>query len=170
MTTSSDTKQPETIDEFFYYFMRIRKCHCRQVVSKLKRRHRDETHIQLAHRLVTMQTILSFTGGAFTRLPELTPIANKKSLRLIGITSGGYALTVMHMHLMLQIAYIFGKDIDDKKRVPEMAAVVTATLPSMVFQSPVSSNPVLSILSGGLLPAASAKLIGEAAIAYYSKT
>ena len=169
MTTSSDTKQHETLDQFLYYFMRIRKCRCRMVVSQLKKRHPKDTPIQLARHLVHSQTVLSFAGGALSRVPEMLPSTNKKSLRVIGIAGGGYALTAMHMHLILEIAYLFGKDIDDKQRIPEMIAVITATVPAMTVHPLDSTTPLLSVLSRGLLPAVTAKLIGEVAIAYYTK-
>jgi uncharacterized protein (DUF697 family) len=78
----------------------------------------------------------------------------------------------MHLYLILEIALLFGKDIDDEARVPEMVSVVAAT--GLAAGAPLlinllDVNPLLSLPAGGLTACAAAQMIGEEAIRYYSK-
>jgi len=72
----------------------------------------------------------------------------------------------------LEIALAFGKDIDDRARVPEMAAVVAATglgsATPFLFRS-FGLTPIYSIPFGALSTAAVTQLIGRSAIAFYQR-
>ncbi len=162
-TLKVNQKQPLLFDDFMYFFMRIRKCRCRQVVSQLRRQYPNNTSENLAKRLVTAQTGLSIIGGVLSRLPAVLP-NSRSSLRIAGIAGGAVTLSTMHLFLILKIALIFGKDIDDQARVPEMIAVIAATIPSILM---LRSNKITTLATGGLLSAATAQLIGKSAIAYY---
>ena len=85
---------------------------------------------------------------------------------------GTSALTRMHLYLILEIALLYVKDIDDQARVPEMVSVVLATglaagTPLLVRALEV--NPLFALPAGGLTSATAAKFIGESAIRHYTR-
>jgi hypothetical protein len=76
----------------------------------------------------------------------------------------------MHLYLILEIALVYGRDVDDQARVPEMAAVVAAT--GLAAGTPIALqaleiNPFYAIPASGLSAVTVAQLIGHAAIRYY---
>ena len=82
-------------------------------------------------------------------------------------------LTRMHLYLVLEIALVFDQDIDDRDRIPEMAAVVAATglsAAAPLLTSPLGLQPWLAIPAGSLVAATTTRLIGECAIRYYSQS
>jgi hypothetical protein len=72
----------------------------------------EKTPEQLTRRLINAQRQLSFLGGAILNLPVLIP---------------GLGITRMHRYLILEIALLHSKEIDDNAQVPEMAIVVAGT-------------------------------------------
>jgi hypothetical protein len=80
----------------------------------------------LARRLIEAKTRLTLIGGMMLHVPMLMPGVGQV-LKLIGMVGGMSVLTRMHLYLILEIALVYGKDIDAAARVPEMAAVVAAT-------------------------------------------
>ena len=66
---------------------------------------------QLARRLIQTQAYLSYLGGALMHLPNLVPGLGQ-ALKLLGPVGGASAVTRMHLYLILEIALLFGKDID----------------------------------------------------------
>lgn len=158
-------------DEFFYFFLRLRKARIRVVVEAIRVRFPDETPEQLARRLIAAQTQLSFLGGALLHLPWLIPGLGQ-TLQLLGLVGGGTALTRMHLYLILEIALLFGKDIDEQERVPEMAAVVAATglaAGTPLLLNAFDLNPLVALPVSGLTASAVAQLIGESAIHFYGQ-
>jgi len=158
-------------DKFFYFFLRLRKNQVRKVVDSINTRFPEETLDQRARRLIEAQTSLSFLGGALVQLPMLIPGLGL-ALGLMGFVGGASALTRMHLYLILEIAHLYGKNIDDQARVPEMVSVVLATglaagAPLLVRALEVT--PLLALPAGGLTSAAVARLIGESAIRHYSR-
>ena len=138
----------------------------------LKSRYPDETPVQLARRLVNSKTILSLLGGSLLQLPLLFPGIGQ-ALKLLGMVGATSLLTRMHLYLILEIALLFDKDIDDKARIPEMIAVVAATGLSVVSPTLVHSlklHPYYAIPASGLSVAATVRLIGESAIRFYSRS
>ena len=78
----------------------------------------------------------------------------------------------MHLYLILQIALLYGNDIDDQARVPEMLAVVAGTglaVGAPFVAGALGLHPLLSMVTGGLAAVAMSRLIGENAIRYYSQ-
>lgn len=164
------TLQSILTEEFFYFFLRLRKARVRAVVGAIKSRFPTETPEQQARRLILAQTQLSFLGGAIMHLPMLIPGLGQ-ALRLLGVVGGGACLTRMHLYLILEIALLFGKDIDDQARVPEMVAVVAATGAAAgipVIMDALDFTPLLSLPAAGLTASTVAKLIGEQAIRLYA--
>jgi hypothetical protein len=77
----------------------------------------------------------------------------------------------MHLYLILEIALLYGMDIDDQARVGEMVQVVLAT--GLVAGAPFlleifGFNPLLAMPAAALSAATVAQLIGERTIEYYS--
>ena len=158
-------------ENFFYFFLRLRKGHVRKVVETINARFPDETLEQRARRLIEAQTSLSFLGGALVQLPILIPGLGL-ALGLLGFVGGASALTRMHLYLILEIALLYGKDINDQDRVPEMVSVVLATglaAGAPLLVQALEVNPLLALPAGGLTCATVAQLIGESAIRHYSR-
>jgi len=163
-------KQDILHDKFFYFFLRLRKDRIRKVVAAVNNSYPEESAEQKARRLIAAQAPLSFFGGAIMHLPELIPGLGQ-AVEFLGFVGGTSALTRMHLYLILEIGLLYGKDIDDKARVPEMLSVVAATglaagislLPGFL---PVSKFLPLPI--GGITAYVAAQMIGEEAIRLYS--
>jgi hypothetical protein len=162
-------QQGVAVDQFFYFFLRLRKGEVRRIVQRVKTLYPGETPEQLARRLILAQSSLSLVGGALLYLPMLFPVAGNV-LKMVGLVGGASMLTRVNLYLILEIALLFGKDIDDQARVPELMAVIaasglSATSPLLVSQ--MDWHPAASIPASGVMAATVAKLIGEAAIAFY---
>ncbi len=167
---SQDTQSILT-DEFFYFFLRLRKARIRAVVHAIQARFPDETPEQLSRRLIAAQTQLSFLGGAFMHVPWLIPGLGW-TLQMLGLMGGGAILTRMHLYLILEIAHLYGQDIDDQARVPEMVAVVAATglaAGTPLVLKALDLNPLLALPAAGLTASGVAQLIGDSAIRFYGK-
>jgi len=166
-----ENSQDILTDQFLYFFLRVRKSRIRKVVEALNASHPHESLEQRARRLISAQTSLSLLGGALLHVPMLLPGLGQV-FKLIGFVGGASMLTRMHLYLILEIALLYGKDIDDQARVPEMAAVVlgsglAAATPFLVDALDV--NPLYSLPVAGLTASAVAKTIGESAIHFYGK-
>ena len=170
------TDEPKSLqsiltDNFFYFFLSLRKARIQKVVAAINARFPEETLEQRARRLIGAQTPLSFLGGALTELPLLIPGLGQ-ALGLLGLVGGTSVLIRMHLYLILEIALLFGKDIDDQARVPEMVAVVLATgiaAGAPLLIRTMGANPLLALPAGGLTCAGAAQLIGESAIRFYGQ-
>jgi hypothetical protein len=106
-------------------------------------------------------------------LPILIPGLNQ-TLSMLGFVGGATILTRMHLYLILEIASLFGKGIDEQARVPEMVAVVVAVvaatglaLGAPFLMDALDVNPMLSLPGAGLTAFAVSRLIGEEAIRLY---
>jgi hypothetical protein len=77
----------------------------------------------------------------------------------------------MHLYLLLEIALIYGKDIDDPARIPEMVAIIGATAAAaaapLLAGKVLDLNPALTVLAGGVAASALTRLIGKLAIEHY---
>jgi hypothetical protein len=170
------TEEPKSLqsiltDNFFYFFLSLRKNRVQKVVEAINDRFPEETLEQRARRLIAAQTPLSFLGGALTELPMLIPGLGQ-ALGLMGLVGGTSVLIRMHLYLILEIAFLYGKDIDEETRVPEMVAVVLATgiaAGAPLLVKTMGVNPLLAMPAGGLTCAGVAQLIGESAIRFYSQ-
>ncbi len=156
-------------DQFFYFFLRLRKGEIRRVVQRAQSLYPGESREQLARRLILAQSSLSLLGGAILYLPQLFPAAGNV-LKLAGFVGGASMLARMNLYLILEIALLYGHDIDDQARVPEMMSVVAAS--GLSAASPFLVNalgwvPVAAIPASAITASAVSKLVGEAAIALY---
>ncbi len=157
-------------DRFMYFFLGLRKGEIRRRVATLRSHHPDESPQELARRLIAIQAPLSLMGGTLLQVPVFIP-AIGTPLKLLGLASGTAVMMRMHMALLLEIAHLFERDIDDVARVKEMAAVIAATgltsgIPFLFKRF--SLKPAYAMISGGMTASTISELIGEAAIRYYS--
>jgi hypothetical protein len=162
--------QSRLTDDFFYFFLRLRKDRVRKVVADVNARYPQESVEQRARHLIEDQTQLSFLGGVILDLPTMIPGIGQ-ALKILGFVGGTSALVRMHLYLILEIALLYGQDIDDQARVPEMVAVVAGT--GLAVGAPfvvdaLGINPLWSMATGGLAAVAMSRLIGESAIRYYA--
>jgi hypothetical protein len=168
---TSSGQQGHTTDKFFYFFMGLRKGEIRRRVKKLQDEFPNESPEQLARELIAAQIPLSLLGGTLIHAPMYIPGIGPV-VKMFGVAGGATVIIRMHLTLILEIAMLFGHDIDEKHRLKEMAAVVAAsglvsgsTLVSEYF----ALKPYLAILAGGMSITLLSQVIGEAAIRYYSK-
>ena len=170
------TEEPKSLqsiltDNFFYFFLKLRKNRVQKVVAAINERFPEETIEQRARRLIAAQTPLSFIGGALAELPMVIPGLGQ-ALGLLGLFGGASVLIRMHLYLILEIALLYGRDIEDEARVPEMVAVVLATgiaAGAPLLIRTMGANPLLALPAGGLTCAGAAQLIGESAIRFYNQ-
>lgn len=161
--------QSVTTDQFFYFFLRLRKGEIRRVVQRVQALYPDESPEQHARRLIFAQCSLSLVGGAILYLPQILPVAGNV-LKMAGFVGGASMIARMNLYLILEIALLFGEDIDDQARVAEMAAVVGASGLSAATPFLVKAmdwHPAAAIPASGLTATVVAKAVGESAIAFY---
>lgn len=168
-STDKQRLQSPITEQFFYFFLRVRKGEIRRMVGILQRQYPDESPEQLARRLVASKSKLSMLGGSLLSLPLLFPGVGQ-ALKLFGVVGATSMLTRMHLYMIMEIALLFGKDIDDAARVPEMVAVVATTglgagAPMLVPY--LGLDPLQALPVGALGAAAATQLIGRTAIALY---
>jgi hypothetical protein len=164
------SRQSILADQFFYFFLRLRKARIRAVVEAVNTSYPEETAEQKARRLIAAQTPLSFLGGTLIHLPMLVPGLGHAA-QFLGFVGGTSAITRMHLYLILEIALLYGMDIEDEARIPEMLAVVAATglAAGVPFLADVFDiNPLFSLPVSGITAYAAARMIGEEAIRLYS--
>lgn len=163
--------QPQglAVEQFFYFFLSLRKHEIRRTIDQLRARFPGDDDYTLAERLVKAKLGLSILGGGLMQAPSLIPGLGRV-LTLTGIASGGALLSRLHLYLILEIACLFGEDIDDSARVPEMLAVVAATglgAASPALLQCLELDPRYSLPAGALGMGALTALIGQSAIRFY---
>lgn len=169
-SSPAQRRQSLTTDQFFYFFLRLRKGEVRRTVQVLQERFPTEGPQQLSKRLIASKARLSLLGGSLLQVPMLLPGIGQV-LKLAGVVGGASMLTRMQLYLILEIALVFGKDIDDQARVAEMAAVVAATGAGVAAPLLVRAfewHPAYALPLGGLSATATTRMIGAAAIRYYA--
>jgi hypothetical protein len=156
-------------DQFFYFFLRLRKGEVRRVVQRVRSLYPKESPEQHARRLILAQCSLSLVGGAILYLPQLFPVIGNV-WKMAGFVGGASMLARLNLYLILEIALLYGEDIDDQARVPEMMTVVAASglsAASPFLVNALDWHPAAAIPASGLTATAVSKLIGESAIAFY---
>lgn len=156
-------------EQFFYFFLRLRKGEIRRVVQCVKALYPGESPERLARRLINTQCALSLLGGALLHLPRLAPMAGN-ALKIAGFAGGASVMSRLHLYLILEIALLYGHDIDHQARVPEMLSVLAASglaggIPALV--DALDWHPAAAIPLSGLTAAAVTRLVGEGALRYY---
>jgi hypothetical protein len=163
-------RQSLAAEEFFYFFLRLRKNEIRRTVRMLEAQYPDDDLSRRARRLVDAKTGLAALGGGLLYLPLLFPAAGQ-FLKLAGVVGAASMLTRMHLYLILEIACVYGEDIDDLARVPEMVAVIAATgmggaAPQVLASYQVA--PWVTVGGGALSMVTVTRLIGLAATRFYA--
>ena len=161
--------QGQFTEEFLYFFLRVRKDRVRKVVKRIRDQYPDEGPEQVARRLISSKSQISAIGATLSHLPLLVPGVGK-ALKILGFVGGTSMMTRMHLYLILEIALLYGKDIDDKARVPEMAAVVGAVGLGAVAPFLVrilDFNPLYALPAALVSSATVTQLVGESAIRLY---
>jgi hypothetical protein len=169
---NNKNRQSLTTDEFFYFFLRMRKGEVRRVVGMLQTRYPEESPEQLSRRLIVSKSRLSLLAGALVSLPWLLPGVGQ-TLKLTGMVGATSMLTRMNLYLINEIALAFGEDIDDSARVQDMVAVVGATAlttatPGIIAKS-LGLNPWFQLPVATLSSAGATELIGQAAIRHFRR-
>src|SRR3974390_2046366 len=105
------TEDPQSLqslltDNFFYFFLSLRKTQIQKVVEAINARFPEETLEQRARRLIAAQTPLSFMAGALTELPMMIPGLGQ-ALGLLGLVGGASVLIRMHLYLIMEIAFLY---------------------------------------------------------------
>lgn len=158
-------------EKYFYFFMGLRKGEIRKQVAMMKSRYPDDSSHQLARRFVSSQAPLSLLSGALFHAPMFVPTIGP-AIKLLGIAVGSSLMVRLNMTLILQIALLFGHDIDSRARLKELAAIIAATgLATSTSQLPQLADFSLhhkGVIGGAAVMTAS-QLIGEIAIKYYGK-
>jgi hypothetical protein len=168
--TTGQTPQGLATDQFFYFFLRLRKSEIRRTVQTLRARYPDETPEQLSRRLIDSHSRVALIGGAFSYLPFMLPGVGR-ALRLAGVVGTCSMMTRMHLYLILEIALVHRHDIDDETRVPEMAAVVGATglaAGTPLLLDALEWTPLLGLPVSMLSASAMTQMIGDTALRLYS--
>ncbi len=168
-TQTSDLLQSQMADEFLYFFLRVRKDRVRKVVTRIRDAYPEESPEQLARRLIESKAMLSVLGGTLTHLPMLVPGLGT-AIKFLGFVGGTSVMARMHLYLILEIALLFGKDIDSRERIPEMIAVVAgiglgASAPFLV--SLLELNPWYALPAAAVSSTAVTRVIGESALRLY---
>ena len=160
-------------EKFFFYFLGLRKGDLRKQVEIMKARYPEEGPERLARRFIAAQVPLSLIGSALVHGPTVVP-GMAPILRLLGAASGTTVMVILNMTLFLQIALLFGYDIDDRARVKELLAVIAATGLASGSTSLIphfaSMQPLFQSLAGGGTIVAASQLVGETAIRYFKRT
>ena len=170
--TANDQKlQSITTEEFFYFFLRMRKGEVKRIAGILTARYPEESPEQLAMRLIASKSRLALLGGALVSLPALFPGAGR-AFKLAGLVGATSMLTRMNLYLINEIALVFGEDIDDSARVSDMMAVVGATslataAPGLAASYGLDSWAQLPV--GAISSAAMTQMIGRASIRHFRR-
>ena len=158
-------------EKYFYFFMGLRKGEIRKQVAMMKSRYPDDSPHELSKRFVASQTPLSLLSGALFHAPMFVPTIGP-AIKLLGIAAGSSLLMRLNMTLVLQIALIFGHDIDSSARLKELAAIIAASGLAM-YTSQLPQLADFSLQQKGIIGGAAvmttSQLIGETAIRYYSR-
>ena len=159
-------------EKFFYYCMGLRKADIRTQVAIMRSRYPDDTPERLARRFIAAQTPLSMVSSALIHIPAVIPVAGP-AFRFLGAASGTTLMMVLNMTLVMQIALIFGRDLDDNARIKELFAVIAATglaSGSTTLVPQLSTlRPTLKAIAGGATIMTTSRLIGEIALKFYSR-
>ncbi|MDI1446882.1 hypothetical protein [Polyangium sp. 6x1] len=172
MATAQQAANQQSLftDDLFYFILRLRKSRIRSVAERVRRMYPDESPEQLARRLLASTSAISFAAGGLVHAPAAIP-GFGIVYEGLGFVAGASILTRMHLYLVLEIALLFGKDIDQSERVKELVAVVAACAAGAAapVAIAVTLNPVFAVPAGALAAAAVTQAIGESAIRRYKR-
>ena len=170
--TNSSGQWDLATEKFFFYYMGLRKGDLRNQVSIMQSRYPDESPEKLARKFISAQIPLSLAGSALIHIPTVVPTLGP-AFRFMGLASGTTIMVVLNMTLIMQIALLYGYDINDRARLKELLAVVAATglasSSTALIPQLAALTPGLKALTGGATIMTASQLIGEIAIRYFSR-
>ncbi|TKD00574.1 hypothetical protein [Polyangium fumosum] len=157
-------------DDLFYFILRLRKSRIRSVAERVRRMYPDESPERQARRLIASTSAISFAAGGLVHAPAAVP-GFGIVYEGLGFVAGASILTRMHLYLVLEIALLFGKDIDQSERVKELVAVLAACAAGAAAPVAVALtlNPAFAVPAGALAATAVTQAIGESAIRRYKR-
>ena len=168
----SDQKLDLATEKFFYYCMGLRKGDMSRQVAMMKTRYPNDTPERLARRFIAAQMPLSMVSSALIHLPTVIPVAGP-AFRFLGLASGTTLMMILNMTLVMQIALIFGYDLDDRARVKELLAVIATTAAAsgitLLVPQLASLRPRLRAVVGSAAIMTAAQLTGEIALKYFNR-
>ena len=161
-----------TMEKFLYHFLGLRKGEIRRRVKLMKERHPGESPEHLARRMVAGHMPLSLLGAAIMHVPMFVPGIGPV-LKGLGVAGGATTLMRLHTALIMEIAVLFGRDLDERARLKEIWTVMT--LAGLASASPLliqrfGMRPLVGISAGMSSVSAVSEIIGEVAIQYYKRT
>jgi len=159
-------------EKFFYYCMGLRKGDLSKQVALMRSRYPDDSRERLAKRFVAAQIPLSLMGSALIHVPAAIP-AIGPAFRFLGLASGTTVTMIFNMTLLMQIALLYGHDIDDRARFKELLAVIAATgissASTFVVPQLADLAPGIRAIAGGATIITTGQLVGDIAIKYFSR-
>lgn len=168
----SNEKFSLATEKFFYYCMGLRKGDVRGQVAMMKSRYPNDTPERLARRFIAAQVPLSMVSSALVHIPTVIPMAGP-AFRFLGVASGTTLMLVLNMTLFMQIALIFGYDIDDKARIKELLAVIAATglasSSAAIVPQLSSLRPRPRAIAGSAAIMTTSQLMGEIALKHFNR-
>ena len=172
MATAQQAADQQSLftDDLFYFILRLRKSRIRQVADRVRRMYPDESPEQQARHLIESTSAISFAAGGLVHAPAVIP-GFGIVYEGLGFVAGASILTRMHLYLILEIALLFGEDIDQSERVKELVAVVAACAASAAAPVAVAMtvSSALAVPVGALAATAVTQAIGESAIRRYKR-
>ena len=168
---SANDRWSLTTEEFFYFFLGLRKAAIREEVRMLQETFPDDSPQKLARRLVADQMPLSLLGSALLQVPLVIP-ALGPALMVLGVATGASVMIRMNMTLVLQIALVHGRDIDSRARLKEVGAIVAASglaSGTSLLTQLLNLVPSYRAILGGASVLTVHQMIAEAAVRYYGR-
>ncbi len=164
--------QSVTMEKFLYHFLGLRKGEIRRRVKLMKERHPGESPEHLARRMVAGHMPLSFVGAAILHAPLFVPGVGPV-LKGLGVAGGAATLMRLHTALIMEIAVMFGRNLDERARLKEIWTVMS--LAGLASASPLliqrfGMRPLVGISAGMSAVSAISEIVGEVAIQYYKRT
>ncbi len=164
--------QSVTMEKFLYHFLGLRKGEIRRRVKLMKERHPGESPEHLARRMVAGHMPLSLVGAAILHVPMFVPGIGPV-LKGLGVAGGAATLMRLHTALIMEIAVMFGRNLDERARLKEIWTVMS--LAGLASASPLliqrfGMKPLVGISAGMSSVSAVSEIIGEIAIQYYKRT
>ncbi len=161
-----------TMEKFLYHFLGLRKGEIRRRVKLMKERHPGESPEHLARRMVAGHMPLSLVGAAIMHVPMFVPGIGPV-LKGLGVAGGATTLMRLHTALIMEIAVLFGRNLDERARLKEIWTVMS--LAGLASASPLliqrfGMRPLVGLSAGISSVSAVSEIIGEVAIQYYKRT
>ena len=160
-------------EKFFYYYMGLRKADVRNLVAMMQSRYPDDSPERLARRFISAQIPLSLVGSSLIHIPTVFHTLGP-AFRFMGLASGTTVMMILNMTLVMQIAMLYGHDIDDRARLKELLVIITTTglasSSTALIPQLAALAPAHKALTGAAAIITTSQLTGELAVKYFSRS